>query len=335
MITLQTDESADSHWNKRLIESDFATESQIVDAAFQFSSNNQIPKFLLFLNNNGDVLGQLLLSEVSRLQENPHRKKNITNRLSKFSKILSAFNVKTKMYRWAYGPIVFNQDYSCQIYSKLSEYLLSKNSHQVVGWQHPFQTSGLSSIAKNFSLTNWSTFVIDLSKSKDELFNNIEKNSGRKNIQRAIKNGIIVEQINDKNLFEYFELLNSAKSNRGGLKNNFEYFSKVWKMMEPYGRKGFLAKKGSKPISGLYFSSLSGHMIENGVARSLDDKTNAFYSQDLLRWKIIEWGLENNMKWYNLAGFNPNPTSDAEKGILRYKQKWGGKKIDYYGIHLR
>ena len=92
MITLQTDESADSHWNKRLIESDFATESQIVDAAFQFSSNNQIPKFLLFLNNNGDVLGQLLLSEVSRLQENPHRKKNITNRLSKFSKILSALD---------------------------------------------------------------------------------------------------------------------------------------------------------------------------------------------------------------------------------------------------
>ena len=36
------------------------------------------------------------------------------------------------------------------------------------------------------------------------------------------------------------------------------------------------------------------------------------------------------MNYYDLAGANPNPLTEKEKGILRYKKKWGGKKHEYY-----
>jgi len=56
------------------------------------------------------------------------------------------------------------------------------------------------------------------------------------------------------------------------------------------------------------------------------------YSQDLIKWKIIEWGIENKMNWFDFAGANPKPQNQKEEGILRYKKKWGGKQYQYYII---
>ena len=38
------------------------------------------------------------------------------------------------------------------------------------------------------------------------------------------------------------------------------------------------------------------------------------------------------MKYYDLTGFNPNPISQKEEGIVRYKKKWGGTPYYYYRI---
>ena len=66
----------------------------------------------------------------------------------------------------------------------------------------------------------------------------------------------------------------------------------------------------------------------NIIARTTIDTEEKLYSQDLMKWKIIEWGIENKQKYFDLTGFNPNPISEKEKGILRYKKKWGGKKYN-------
>lgn len=334
MINFEVDEKADANWNKRLIESQLGTTAQIKEMTFQLTKNNEVPIFLKFIDSKGEIVGQLLLSEVNRFQEKSHQEKNLFNKLGKISGMLHLANVKTKLYRWSYGPIIFDQDKSIAVYNALKQFLLSDNSHQILGWQHPFSIKGVDVMSTDFTLIKWSTYIIDLCKTKEELFKNIEKNSGRKNIRRATERGIVVETITEENLHEYFELLNESKENRGGLSENYDYFLELWKLLKPFGRNGFLARKDSKAISGLSFSSISGHIIEGGVARSLSDKESVYYSQDLIKWKIIEWGVENNMKWYNLAGFNPNPTTTKEEGILRYKKKWGGKQFDYYGIKL-
>ena len=71
-------------------------------------------------------------------------------------------------------------------------------------------------------------------------------------------------------------------------------------------------------------------MNEWGVARSSIDYEQKLYSQDLIKWKIIEWGIENKMNWYDLSGINPNPVNSKERGILQYKKKWGGEKVQQW-----
>jgi hypothetical protein len=334
MISIEVNEKADNDWNKRLTQSSFGTTAQIKEMEFQINKNGDTPLFLKFIDSKGKIIGQLLISETTRFQDNYNKEKNFRNKIGRFSGILRLANVKPKIYRWSYGPVVFEPKNCLGVYEALKNFLLSDSSHQVLGWQNPLVSDGISTLEKNFSLIKWSTFMIDLSKPKNELFNNIDKDSGRKNIRRAEKRGIVVEEINENNLYDYFTLLNESKENRGELSSNYDYFLQLWKLFKPFGRGGFLARKDSKAISGLSFSSFCGHIIEGGVARSQTDKSNVYYSQDLIKWKIIEWGLENNMKWYNLAGFNPNPTNSKEEGILRYKKKWGGTQFDYYGIKL-
>ena len=332
MITIEVDKEADRDWNKRLTGSTLATTAQIKEMTFQITKNNEIPLFLKFIDSKGTIIGQLLISETNKFQKNTRGNSNLFNKLGNFSGALRLANVKTKLYRWSYGPVIFNHEKCMDVYQVLKKFLLSDDSHQVLGWQHPFLTDGISVLKNDFSLIKWSTFIIDLTKSKKELFANIDKDSGKKNIRRAEKRGIVVEEINEDNLHEYFSLLNESKKNKGGLSSDYDYFLQLWKLYRPFGRGGFLARKDSKPISALSFSSFCGHIIEGGVARSETDKSNVYYSQDLIKWKIIEWGLENNMKWYNLAGFNPNPANSKDEGIFRFKKKWGGKQFDYYGI---
>ena len=83
------------------------------------------------------------------------------------------------------------------------------------------------------------------------------------------------------------------------------------------------------PIGAIRVSSFNGYINEYSIIRSERDTKEKLYSQDLLKWKIIEWGLENNFSYYDLSGINLNPNNIKEKGIFRYKQKWGGKLTKY------
>ena len=74
---------------------------------------------------------------------------------------------------------------------------------------------------------------------------------------------------------------------------------------------------------------LNKQIFEWGVGRSELDYSKKLYSQDLLKWKIIEWGKENNCDYYDLSGVNPSPETDKESKIFRYKKKWGGELIQY------
>lgn len=76
-------------------------------------------------------------------------------------------------------------------------------------------------------------------------------------------------------------------------------------------------------------NSLDNHQIR---PPNLIDEKSKLYEQDLIKWKIIKWGSENGMNYYNLTGFNPNPQTTKEEGTLRYKKKWGGRRTDYWII---
>jgi hypothetical protein len=321
LITIQESEDSDDKWNDRLIKSGLGTIYQTKENAY-LSNNKKDKPFILFLNENGEIIGQLLLNKYPRFE----------NRVDLKSKILRNFPfIKKSMYNWTYGPIIFDINNSSKIYFELNKFLKNKKS-LVSGWQHPFCTEGILKMGENFHVKKWSTFIIDLNKTKEEIYNGISKHSGRKNIERSIERGVVTEEITEKNLHEYAELYHSTRENILEKQKDIESIFKWWKKWKPLGYGGYIAKKDNVLLSGMLFSSFNNHIIEGSVARSDIDRKKKLYSQDLIKWKIIEWGIKNEMNYYNLAGFNPNPISKKEEGIIQYKQKWGGDRYDFWWV---
>lgn len=320
MITIQKDELPDSGWNERLVSSGLGTIYQAAEIAQHHIHEGRKPLCLKFVRDNGDIVGQLLMSEYERF----------TNNTLKTSVLKKIPNMKKMSFTWTYGPVIFDKTLNNEIYSVLGKFLIS-SKHISSGWQHPLYTEGVVGLDKKFKLVPWSTFIIDLTLSNDELYGNIEKHSGRKNIERAAQRGVVVEQINDENFVEYAKL-RKAQETSTNENSDLEQRKEWWSSVKKLGYLGFLAKKDGNAVSGILFSAFGGHIIEVGVARSPEDSKNNLYSQDLLKWKIIEWGKNNDMKYYNLAGFNPNPQSPKEEGIFKYKKKWGGKRYDFWRI---
>jgi lipid II:glycine glycyltransferase (peptidoglycan interpeptide bridge formation enzyme) len=319
MISTHITTKENNSWNERMLGTGLGTIFQSYERSEFFKKANSEYYFLKFLNQD-KVIGQMLIQILDRFSQN-----NIKSRF--FSK--SPF-LKKKICSWAYGPIIFDKMYTDEIFNELKKFL-DKENYIPSGWMHPLFKIEKLELSK-FQLKRWGTFLIDLSKSKETIYKNIERNSGRKNIQRSIKRGVVIEEITDNNLHEYFQIRNDYREEQGHGEANFERFAYKWKKYQPLGYSGFIAKKDKIPIGGLVFSFTDGHIIESGVARSKIDAKENLYSQDLIKWNIIEWGIKNKMKYYNLTGFNPNPESPKEEGIFRYKKKWGGERVQYYRI---
>lgn len=316
MISLEVEQKADKNWNKRLLSTEAGTIYQTLEMAIYSERFSSTPFFLKFIDEKGAIVGQLVIL-VSPRFENKGKFRNLLKKLPK---------LKKESLLWTYGPVVFNPEAYPEVYSELEKFLLSKN-YIVNGWTNPFFPGDPLPLNKNFQIKKWATSFIDLTKTKDELYKNIHKHSGRKNVERSKERGVIVEEISEKNFLEFNKFACEIKKQLDP-----QTLLDWWKSLKPLGYSGFLAKWNDKPVGSLMFSFFNKNIIEGGLIRSPEDIQNRLYSQDLIKWKIIEWGVNNKMRFYNLAGFNPFPENKKEEGIKRYKMKWGGKTKNYWRI---
>ncbi|MEX1053802.1 MAG: hypothetical protein WEC35_05315 [Nitrosopumilaceae archaeon] len=321
MISVEASETPDSNWNERLIQSGLGTINQTIQRGIHFERNGQPPLYLKFIDSKGKIVGQLLIGRLSRFE-----KRGIGRTI-----LQNIPTLKKIVYFWIYGPIFFDSTNCSDIWSSLRTFLDSQNAIPY-GTTNPLLKNDSSILSKNFQTKEWATSIIDLHKTTEELYDNIDKHSGRKNIERAQKRGVHIEEITEKSLLEYHELQNQSKQRRHEEVTDFQNTLDWWRLIKPLGYTGFLAKKEGKAIGGLTFSFFNRIIVEAGVARSIDDIEKKLYPQDLIKWKIIEWGVKNKMKFYDLAGFNPYPKTKKEEGIKRYKTKWGGIKYTYWII---
>ncbi len=317
MISIEISDTPDKKWNERLQLAVSGNIYQTKELAILMTRGDQNPKFLKFVNSKGEVVAQLLHGNVPRFGN--------TKTKSKLLKKLPG--IKKRLIAWSYGPVIINEDYTNEIFSIFQDYLLKQTSI-VSGKLHPFVSNSSITLKNNFRLKEWGTYLIDLQDNKENLFSKIDKHSGRNNIKRSLKRGVEIEEIDEHNISDYVKLRNN---NIASVTNKVTEDGMIeWlEMLKPIGYSGFLARLDEEPISALFFSHFNKLIIEGGLARSKLDFQQKLYSQDLIKWKIIEWGVDHKMRYYDLAGFNPNPKNAKEEGIKRYKAKWGGKAVTY------
>jgi len=167
------------------------------------------------------------------------------------------------------------------------------------------------------------TFIVDLTKDIDELWYGLEKHSARKNVERAMERGVIIETVEDEDGFiEYFKVLNETRIRNSVKPYRYAHVYKLWRMLSSKNvMKCFVAKKGNRTLAGIMISIFNGYINEWGSGQSTYAIENKLYANDLLKWHIIKWGHEQGYRYYDLTGVNPNPQTPKEQGIYRFKAK--------------
>jgi lipid II:glycine glycyltransferase (peptidoglycan interpeptide bridge formation enzyme) len=315
LIGIDISQVPDSSWNSRLLNSKMGTIYQTVEnSEYQKILSDFDHDFIKFLHPNGEIIGQLIISKTPR-----------QGRLKKLK--LTKLSFIQDLYRWTYGPVIFDTNFADEIIHSLKNYFKTKKI-KAYGSIHPLSVPYFKNLSTLFQIQNWSTFLIDLSIDRDSLWNNLEKHSARKNIERSLKKNVIVKQITKSELLDYFNLLKYTKE-KAGVHIDFLDTKTMWSKFNKIGFDIFMAYYQDKPVGGLGISHFNSYLNEWGVARSDIDYKEKLYANDLIKWKVIEWGKKKNYNYFDLTGVNQNPTTSKESGILRYKQKWGGDLIEY------
>jgi|GEM_PF-2448230 len=327
MISLTIDTVADPLWNERLLSSNFGTVYQTKEYATSVKlSVKSNPKFIRFFTDSNELVGQLLLFQSFRGQKRLRRaigRGLLFSYATKFLKPLPKFNY------WVYGPIIFNFKYQNEIFESLGNYLVKKNS-RFYGTSHPLNSNFSFSKEFDFKTKINGTFMINLHDGIEQIFKNTDKKSVQKNIKRSQERDVKITQINSHDdLLVYYKILKKFRENNNLTAYYYKDIVEGFKLIKKVGQKGFLAWEKDSPIGGILISTFNGYINELGIARTQKDYEEKLYALESLRWKIIEWGIENKCKYYDLSGVEIDNKNPKEAGIYRNKQKWGGSLVKY------
>ncbi|HXV66510.1 MAG TPA: hypothetical protein VD731_04730 [Nitrosopumilaceae archaeon] len=305
-----------SDWNKNLINSSMGNVYNTVEYSYYARDIlNWQPLFLSIINNSGKIVSQAVIFEMTR---------SIGNKFpNSFKRI---FSLTMNRIKWRYGPVIFSQEHNL-VLNNFLKYIINLKT-KIDGSLHPFFKGNLDNF--NIKKIKWSTYIIDLQNNKNNIIQNFDKKSVRNNIKRSQERGVEIKEIDNDSIYEYSKLLNEYRLSINTSTYSETQVLELWRILTPVGFRGFIARKDDTNIAAITFSTFNGYINEWGIARSEKDTKEKLYAQDLLKWKIIEWGIENNQKYYDFSGFNPIPASEKEEGILRYKKKWGGTQYNFW-----
>jgi len=328
MLSIETDNKPDPNWNKRLLQTKTGTIHQTKEFALMLSSRlKSTPLYLKFYNNSGEVVGQVLVHKSFR---GKGKAAKLFGWGSIYSMIAKASKLFPPFYHWTYGPVIFDDSYKSQVSDLLGNFLTS-NGSKFYGMLHPLDPYFDFPQKLNFHKKAASTYIIDLKQDLEQILNNTNKKSVKKNIERSKKRGVTITQVKSKkDLTIYYDLSKEHRLKNKLMITSLKDFLVACELFKPLGTINFLAWYDEIPVGAISMSTFNGYVVEGGIARSAIDTEKKLYSMDHLRWKIIETSVQNKYKYYDLAGVKPSNRSPKEENIFRNKKKWGGKKYDFW-----
>lgn len=275
---------------------------------------NSDPFFLRIYQDN-DLVGQLLF-----LKRNKYSSFFISKRLELIDKLLKPI---FGTYSWEYGPILLeNSDALTKYFSIIIRRITKNKLAQATLPIHSKKYSLIPCLDKKL----WGTVLLNLDCTSEEIYLNINK-STRKNIRRLIQKGIKIKIAESpKDLIVYAELLGKSKKRSSSV--TLKTITYLKKYLENKFQV-FIAQQANRPISAMAVLMFNCIVSEQGIARSTYEKKHKMYTQDLLKWAVIDYALKNKEKLYDFMGVNPISKNRKEQGILKYKLKWGGELKEY------
>ncbi|HQS83359.1 MAG: hypothetical protein B7Y25_00250 [Alphaproteobacteria bacterium 16-39-46] len=182
-------------------------------------------------------------------------------------------------------------------------------------------------IKSGFARQEWKTLIVDLTSTQEALLKSFE-HSARKGIKKAQSHGVQVERCDT--FEEYFSkfLIPYFKSTNRALKEK-EFYRKGWDLDSENVYNYWISKSFEGELLGFLgtfrYDGLATEIMSALTPLAFEKKIPV---QDLLHWEIMNYHKDLGDTYFDLAGFNPNPISEKEKNIKRFKEKWGGEIFD-------
>ena len=315
-------------WNSLLSNHKSSTAYQTVNWSSIYQDHfNSKPVYLTVQNSNKKIVGQL-----SALIHSDYIWRN-SNFLSK--KISKSLKLGSYLY-WNYGPIIHDDKNFDQILSiileNIVEFAKKNNIAFIRGSFSPLGKIPNKEILKKlgFEIKNWKTYIIDLTKNSDELYDSLDKKT-RYDIRKIKKTSLQIEFGNNKtSLYDYAYLsIESRKAKGEKRKLDLAFIDCASKHLQENDLLNVtLAKEGTTTLSGIWNIAFNGNLVQQGVENVPKSKLAGTF----LTWKTIEQFTNSNNLTYDMGGANPDPQSQKERQINFYKSKWGGKEVGYFII---
>lgn len=176
--------------------------------------------------------------------------------------------------------------------------------------------------------TRWLTSVVDLAQDEDTLRRNL-KQAARKGIRKSLEAGLSVKLCETQDDFfdtfckAYYEDADGADESSIASRNRA-----FWQADSGRSYRFFVVEDASGNVhAALGTYSYNGVVTEVMSGRTAFGKSSNLPAQDLLHWEAMLYHKRNGDRHFNLAGYSPDPASEKELGIRRFKEKWGGREI--------
>ncbi len=172
---------------------------------------------------------------------------------------------------------------------------------------------------------------LNLERSPERLFSNLE-GTVRRNIRKALKEGVEIEISESAESIREFTRLNSLTRKEHGLPPQpFEFFRQIHRKVISRGR-GFviLARHGNRPVAGAVFF----HIGEKAVYKygASDRRMQHLRANNLVMWEAVRQFAERGFGTFCFGRTEP-----GNDGLRRFKTGWGAEEslIPYYRYDFR
>lgn len=182
----------------------------------------------------------------------------------------------------------------------------------------------------NYSYIDHLNFIIDLTLSEDDLWGQIHK-SRRKNINRAERAGVVVEEIRSLDKIPiFYKLLGETYNDVKVPLADISLFESSFQQLVPKGMAKFFLARHENDYIGARAVLLYKDRIYDWYAGAAADALS-FYPNEYLVWHILKWGIENNYAVFDFGGAGE---PDKPYGPREFKRRFGGELVNY-GRYVR
>lgn len=175
-------------------------------------------------------------------------------------------------------------------------------------------------------------FVLDLTKSEEELLKNMHQKT-RYNIRVAQKKSVVVEERTDDEAFKIYLKLYFETTNRQNYHgHNQHYHTKVWETFRKTDQaRLMIASYNNQPLTAWMLLNFKDTLYYPYGGSSLEHRE--VMSNNLVAWEAIKLGKKLKLKQFDMWGaLGPNPDpKDPWTGFHKFKSGYSGKHVEYIG----